>query len=52
MTPERLGSAIPSPFGPLPMALWMTFAADHMTGHKHQLDYLQTVWGDHVEHGM
>lgn len=52
MTPERLASAVPSPFGPIPMAVWMTFADGHMFGHANQIEYLQTVWGDHQNHMM
>lgn len=52
LTPELLASSVDSPFGPIPMGLWMTFAADHMAGHLHQLEYLQTVWGDHHNHAM
>ena len=52
LTPERLASSVPSPFGPIPMAMWMTIADGHMTGHAHQIEYLQTIWGDHQNHMM
>lgn len=52
LTPERMGSSVASPFGPLPMPLWSSFAAGHMDGHQHQIAYLQTTWGDHENHAM
>lgn len=52
MTPERTASMIDSPFGPIPMALWITFAGDHMMGHLSQIEYLQTTWGDRKNHTM
>jgi hypothetical protein len=32
------------------MAMAITFPADHMRGHTAQIDYLQTIWGDHDWH--
>ena len=52
LTPERGAGMVQTPFGPMPMAFWMTFAGGHMTGHAHQVEYLQTVWGDHQGHMM
>jgi len=51
VTPERLGSHTQSPFGPVPLTVWVDLPAVHMDGHAHQLDYLQTIWGDLEDHG-
>jgi len=50
MTAERLAASGNSPFGPLPMTVWTTLPGDHMSGHATQIDYLQTIWGDLVNH--
>ncbi|MGO8670661.1 MAG: DinB family protein [Capsulimonadaceae bacterium] len=47
LTEEQLASDVTTPFGTFPMALAITFAADHMRGHLGQIDYLQTIWGDY-----
>jgi hypothetical protein len=50
VTDERIGSVPESPMGPLPMMFWVTLPAMHMMGHSYQVDFLQTVWGDHEFH--
>ena len=50
MTPERYASMTPTPFGPLPMAMWVEVTGPHMMGHARQVDYLQTIWGDLEDH--
>ena len=50
MTAKRLATSADSPFGPLPMTVWMSLPGLHMGGHAAQLDYLQTIWGDLVTH--
>ena len=52
LTPEKMGNVVQSPFGPIPVTVWMTFADGHMTGHACQIEYLQTIWGDHQMHMM
>lgn len=49
-TPELYDSSPMSPFGPFPYPAWMSLPGDHMGGHTHQIDYLQTIWGDMVDH--
>ena len=46
VTPEQLASTVQFPMGAMPMAVAITFAADHMRSHAAQLDYLQTIIGD------
>lgn len=50
MDPEKFGSMLQTPFGPMPMAFWITIAGPHMAGHARQIDYLQTIWGDQENH--
>ena len=52
LDPDRLGEAVASPFGmgPAPMELAITFPALHTRWHHAQLDYLQTIYGDHEWH--
>ena len=52
LTEDRMGAAVQSPFGPIPVAYWMTFAGGHMMGHSNQVEYIQTIWGDHQPHMM
>jgi hypothetical protein len=47
---ERAGSTTHTPFGPLPFSIWMNLPSEHMTGHAHQVNYLQTIWGDAENH--
>ncbi len=50
MTPERFAGSANSPFGPLPIAVWMHLPGRHMDNHAAQIDYLQTTWGDLADH--
>ncbi|MGV3616763.1 MAG: DinB family protein [Fimbriimonas sp.] len=49
-TSEMLDSTPDSPFGPLPYPFWMSVPPSHMIGHSRQIDYIQTIWGDAVDH--
>ena len=46
VTPEQIASTVQFPMGAMPMAVAITFAAEHMRSHAAQLDYLQTIIGD------
>ena len=46
VTPEQIASTVQFPMGVMPMAVAITFAADHMRSNAAQLDYLQTIVGD------
>lgn len=50
VTPEQLASTWPNPVRPMPMSVAITLAADHMRGHTTQIDYIQTIYGDHDWH--
>jgi hypothetical protein len=50
LTPEQVGGTVTLPFGEVPMAAAITFAADHIRGHAAQIDYLQTIYGDRSWH--
>jgi hypothetical protein len=51
VTPEQFAATLQLPFGPsVPMAVGITFPAYHLTGHIAQLDYIQTIYGDHDWH--
>jgi hypothetical protein len=51
VTPEQLAATLHLPFGPpAPMAVGITFPAYHLTGHVAQMDYIQTIYGDHDWH--
>ena len=47
---EMFGTSPDSPFGPIPFPFWMGVPGDHMTGHAHQIEYIQTIWGDIQDH--
>ena len=48
LTPEQIASTVHLPFGPpVPMAVAITFPAHHLSGHIAQMDYIQTIYGDH-----
>lgn len=47
---EAFATSPSSPFGPMPMAFWMTLSGMHMKAHACQIDYLQTIWGDLEDH--
>ena len=50
LTPEQIGSTVSMPFGQIPMAVGITLAADHIRSHTAQINYLQTIYGDHDWH--
>ncbi len=50
MTPERFATEPAMPGGSFPMHFWMGVPGQHMEGHASQMDYLQTIWGDLVDH--
>ena len=51
LTPEQCASTVHLPFGgPVPMATAITFAAYHLSSHVAQMDYIQTIYGDHDWH--
>ena len=50
MTAKRFGGSPNSPFGPMPMPVWMSLPGGHMDNHAAQIDYLQTTWGDLTDH--
>lgn len=50
VTPDRIGTTPDSPFGPIPFTVWMNLPSMHMGSHAHQIDYLQTIWGDLENH--
>lgn len=47
LTPEQVNSTVEMPFGAVPMAIAITFAADHLRSHASQLEYVQTIYGDY-----
>ena len=50
VTPEMASSHPDSPFGKIPFVFWMRLPGDHMKAHAHQIDYLETIWGDLDNH--
>jgi uncharacterized protein YndB with AHSA1/START domain len=52
LAPERLAWMVELPFGlgSVPLALALTFPPAHTHSHVAQIDYIQTVYGDHVWH--
>jgi len=50
MTPKRFATSPNSPMGPMPMSFWVKVPSMHMSNHASQIDYLQTIWGDIVDH--
>jgi len=46
LTAEKLASDFTTPFGIFPMAMAITFVADHLRNHAGQLEYVQTIYGD------
>lgn len=47
LTPEQVAGNVTLPFGDVPMATAITFAADHLRCHAAQLEYFQTIYGDY-----
>ncbi len=50
LTPEQIDSTLHTGFGDYPMAVAVTFVADHIRGHTAQIEYIQTIYGDHDWH--
>ena len=51
VTPEQIASTVHLPFGPsFPMAVALTFPEHHLSNHIPQMDYVQTIYGDHDWH--
>ena len=51
LTVEQLAATVQLPFGPsAPTAVAITFAAYHLRHHVAQMDYIQTIYGDHDWH--
>lgn len=51
LTPEQFASTVHPPFGsPVPMAIGITFPVYHLSSHIAQMDYIQTIYGDHDWH--
>ncbi|AIE87240.1 hypothetical protein OP10G_3872 [Fimbriimonas ginsengisoli Gsoil 348] len=46
LTPEQLASTLDMGFASFPMAMAITFPADHTRAHASQIDYIQTTYGD------
>lgn len=52
LTSERLASHVTMPYnlGKVPMTIALTFVGMHTRWHAAQIDYIQTVYGDHDWH--
>lgn len=50
LTPEQLDSTFQTFMGPVPFAVAITFPVDHMRMHAAQIEYIQTIYGDHDWH--
>ncbi|MBI1730437.1 DinB family protein [Candidatus Acetothermia bacterium] len=52
LTPERLATQVKAPFGlgSVPMSLALTFVPYQIRVHAHQIDYIQTIYGDRDWH--
>jgi len=52
LTPDHLQDTATLPFGlgTAPVAIGLTFAPNHLLVHKAQIDYIQTIYGDHDWH--
>jgi hypothetical protein len=51
LSAEQIASTVSLPFGDIPMAMAITFPADHLRCHAAQIEYLQTIYGDYSMHG-
>jgi hypothetical protein len=47
LTDEELAAIVELPFGKMPLAMAITIPADHARQHASQLEYVQTIYGDH-----
>jgi hypothetical protein len=50
VTTEKVADPTNSPFGAMPLAFWIDESVAHLNCHGHQLEYLQTIWGDLDNH--
>ncbi len=51
LTPEQFDSTVHTPFGHVvPMTVGINFPAYHARDHVAQIDYIQTIYGDHDWH--
>lgn len=52
LDPARLDSMVTAPFnlGQAPLAVGLTWPPAHTNGHVDQMEYIQTIYGDHVWH--
>lgn len=50
LSPEQLQEDVVTPFMTAPLAFFVNLLGRHTDNHAAQIDYLQTVWGDHVFH--
>ena len=47
VTDDQAAEIVQLPFGSLPLGVAIMMPGNHMSSHIAQLDYLQTIWGDH-----
>ncbi len=50
LTPEQLDSLVETPFFTMPRVSAIAMLAEHLRGHVAQMDYIQTIYGDHDWH--
>ncbi|HHX38836.1 MAG TPA: DinB family protein [Armatimonadetes bacterium] len=48
--PDQIDKMVETPFLKAPMSFFLTLFGSHMGQHAAQIDYLQTIWGDHELH--
>ena len=47
LSDEQLAGTLHTGMGDFPMSVAITFMADHIRSHASQLEYIQTIYGDH-----
>jgi hypothetical protein len=45
---DTINAIVTTPMGAMPMSVAATFPYEHMNSHVAQIEYVQTIWGDHV----
>ena len=50
LTDKQIAATFDTPMGSFPMSMAITFCADHLRSHAAQMDYIQTIYGDHDMH--
>jgi hypothetical protein len=50
LTPEQLAGSAELPGRAIPMSTFIFLGARHLDSHAAQIDYLQTTWGDQMNH--